>query len=999
MKKKTNKTKKGTNLPKFAWGGKAFSYETPQETEARLAKQAILNLVDYENDPTSKMLEGIGGALAGTGLNMIAGGIGKAGGFSSLLGKNGNTSKIGGILDGVLGTGKDNNGSGLIGNLGGLLGLGTNGIGGAIGYGIGAGVNKIGNLLETTNSEKQTNRTNEELSSTLKALQSGGTKKTKDLMMDDKLKYLYNPNWNFNLQSNNSNTILDNNNSNSGIGLKTKDLMANDRYKKYYIPGLTFDVGGEVPIEAEHGEIVQEPTGEMYELDGATHEQGGIPLEVPGGTEIFSDRLIGADGNTMAQRKKNRENRLAKIQKELNKFPDDASLKKTLRRVQKQNAFEEQLDMQLMQQAQQAKMLAQQEAQLAQQQQAQAGQIGQEGSPEEMGLMQGLEQGFDPSMMQGGGEMPVEGEVPQDVPGEGVEEEIPQEEFAVGGRVSRGPVLPTYALKNLNDIINSGKNVNTALNGGLPNNGNPDEYLNESDPDSVVYTEDDHNKGYKEIKEVVINVPKKGKQPTSIYIPKMGLSFPANNNGGNVSQDYNQKFLDSNISGDTIPSVNLGNSESGNSTNSRTNNNLKFNFEHPFKGMTLGDAIGMYANHKAPQELMRNTIDQYRYTPEEINHFKNYGREALKTLRGQAGLIDTQHDLASQNLQLSRNAMNNLNNNSARGINTLRALNMASNAQTDAQQRELDMARASQMLSLGSQIAQQQNAIDQMVMKGDEERANRNLQNQDNYFTNMAKNISTKYQSLAKNAEALNEIKKRNAQEKLIGRLYRDFEGDKDGNIKAKYYAKKEDPKTEMYELDRTGKDPKKPEAKTEFDTFKFDREGRIAPEEIKKIEETPVMWKNRVNPKTGKAFESAQEFAEQVEFYNKNKDILPPYDEYLGQEISSEYKKYYNPKKKNKFASLDEYERFKSPESYYKDKIREWRTITDAAKKLGNVNPRHMDTLERIINLDEAGIGKSLDLSNKEDVKLLQKLAGVTADGVIGKKTLAALSNLISGK
>ena len=117
--------------------------------------------------------------------------------------------------------------------------------------------------------------------------------------------------------------------------------------------------------------------------------------------------------------------------------------------------------------------------------------------------------------------------------------------------------------------------------------------------------------------------------------------------------------------------------------------------------------------------------------------------------------------------------------------------------------------------------------------------------------------------------------------------MYRDFEGDKDGNIKAKYYAKKEDPKTEMYELDRTGKDPKKPEAKTEFDTFKFDREGRIAPEEIKKIEETPVMWRNRVNPKTGKAFESAQEFAEQVEFYNKNKDILPSYDEYLGQEVS----------------------------------------------------------------------------------------------------------------
>lgn len=977
-KTKTKNNKKNANLPKFAWGGTAFSYESPQETQARLAKQAILNLVDYENDPTSKFLDGLGGALAGTGLSMIGAGIGKAGGLSSILGKNGGTSKVGGILDGILGTGSDSSGGGLLGNVSGLLGGGGNGIGGAIGQGIGAGVGLLGNVL----GDGQKKQANSELKQTLNALQSGGSKKTSDLMQEDRNKYLYNPNWNFD----SANSILNSTSaSNPGIGLKTKDLMANDRYKKFYIPNLTFDVGGEVPIEAEHGEIVQEPTGEMYELDGATHEEGGIPLEVPGGTEIFSDRLIGADGNTMAQRKKNRENRLAKIQKELNKFPDDASLKKTLRRVQKQNAFEEQLDMQLMQQAQQAKMLAQQEAQLAQQQQAQAqgGQMGAEGSPEEMGLMQGLEQGFDPSMMQGSGEMPVEGEVPQDVPGEG-SEEIPQEEFAVGGRVNRPgniPGLPAYLLKDLPGMIEQARG-NTPL-------------VYSGNPDDVVYNEDDHNKGEKTIQEVVITKKKKpGFDP--VYVGKPQLSITGQNN---LMNSINANSLATGPKENTTPVAPLPNRQDENSTSTNTSGNSEFNFEHPFKGMTLGDAIGMYANHKAPQELMKNTIDQYRYTPEEINHFKNYGREALKTLRGQVGLIDAQHDLASQNLQLSRNAMNNLNNNSARGINTLRALNMASNAQTDAQQRELDMSRASQILSLGSQIAQQQNAIDQMVMKGDEERANRNLQNQDNYFTNMAKNISTKYQSLAKNAEALNEIKKRNAQEKLIGRLYNDFAADQNGNLKAKNYAKKEDPKVDRYELDMSSKDPDAPRTKTEFDTFKFDREGRIAPEEIKKIEKTPVMWKHRINPKTGKAFESAQEFAEQLEFYNKNKDILPSYDEYLGQEVSTEYKKYYNPKTGNKFASMDEYERFKSPESYYKDKIREWRTISDATKKLGNLDPVVMDRLERIINLDEAGVGRSLDLSKKEDVKLLQKLAGVNADGVIGKKTLAALDKLLNGK
>ena len=183
-KTKTKNNKKNANLPKFAWGGTAFSYESPQETQARLAKQAILNLADYENDPTSKFLDGLGGALAGTGLSMIGAGIGKAGGLSSILGKNGGTSKVGGILDGILGTGSDSSGGGLLGSVNGLFGGGGNGIGGAIGQGIGAGVGLLGNVL----GDGQKKKVNSELKQTLNALQSGGSKKTSDLMQEDRNK-------------------------------------------------------------------------------------------------------------------------------------------------------------------------------------------------------------------------------------------------------------------------------------------------------------------------------------------------------------------------------------------------------------------------------------------------------------------------------------------------------------------------------------------------------------------------------------------------------------------------------------------------------------------------------------------------------------------------------------------------------------------------------------------------------------------------------------------
>ena len=83
-----------------------------------------------------------------------------------------------------------------------------------------------------------------------------------------------------------------------------------------------------VPINAEGGEVVETPGGQPQELQGASHSQGGINMIVPNGTEIYSDRLVGADGKTMADRKKSRENQINKIQKLLQKNPNDEALKR-----------------------------------------------------------------------------------------------------------------------------------------------------------------------------------------------------------------------------------------------------------------------------------------------------------------------------------------------------------------------------------------------------------------------------------------------------------------------------------------------------------------------------------------------------------------------------------------------------------------------------------------------------------------------------------------------
>ena len=103
--------------------------------------------------------------------------------------------------------------------------------------------------------------------------------------------------------------------------------------------------GGDVPIEAEGEEIIQEPNGNMYELEGASHENGGIDLNVPQGSQIYSKRVKGVDGKTMADRKAYREKQLAKLEKLVSLNPNDKILKRTLEKTKADFAKQEADDM------------------------------------------------------------------------------------------------------------------------------------------------------------------------------------------------------------------------------------------------------------------------------------------------------------------------------------------------------------------------------------------------------------------------------------------------------------------------------------------------------------------------------------------------------------------------------------------------------------------------------------------------------------------------------
>ena len=118
--------------------------------------------------------------------------------------------------------------------------------------------------------------------------------------------------------------------------------------------------GGKVPVEIEGQEVVETPQGQLFKVQGPSHEKGGIDMSLPEGTDVYSKR-IQIDGKSMADRKLTREKNEKKWKKR-SKY--DSIAKNTLNRVKAKNQIEEMLDMSIMQAAFNAKNDGGQERQI-----------------------------------------------------------------------------------------------------------------------------------------------------------------------------------------------------------------------------------------------------------------------------------------------------------------------------------------------------------------------------------------------------------------------------------------------------------------------------------------------------------------------------------------------------------------------------------------------------------------------------------------------------------
>lgn len=426
-----------------------------------------------------------------------------------------------------------------------------------------------------------------------------------------------------------------------------------------------FAFGGQVPSEIEGEEAVELPNGQVFEAQGPSHEQGGINMMLPGGSEVFSKR-IKIDGVSIADRKKKREKKEFTLDELLKANKTDNLVKNSLKRTKENNAKEESLDSNI-----------------------------------------------------------------QKVVGSVLNP--PAEKFAYGG--------PTPSGNPLIDMIMQGMN-------GLQDN----QYGGWGEPESKTL----------DIQEVVITPNLK---PNKIKPAGVIMNNPTINN--------NPKLLTSTV----------------NNTNPVTNKETdkSFNWSNLFDNFDVGDvgnALALTGDVYSAFAPMQNTLKNRAGDTPNINAYKDYGRDGLKALDESRQYIDMMKNEALSDLELSRNGTINRNNNSARGINTLRALNLATDSMFNNSKSDIYNNTNAQMMQLLGQKAQMENQQDQMVMRGEETRDLADRMDRDNFFSQMAEDIATKGKGIQTLGKDINEIK----QNDVIMNLFKNISPngittDKNGNI------------------------------------------------------------------------------------------------------------------------------------------------------------------------------------------------------------------------
>jgi len=115
--------------------------------------------------------------------------------------------------------------------------------------------------------------------------------------------------------------------------------------------GKKYAYGGKTQMNVEGNEVVDDPTVGSVEMEGNSHDKGGIDVDVDPGTDVYSDKVLDEKGKSMAQRKKAREKARKSIVDMLEQDSLDAPRRNAYKRKISQLEEEEKRDLDTQEQA------------------------------------------------------------------------------------------------------------------------------------------------------------------------------------------------------------------------------------------------------------------------------------------------------------------------------------------------------------------------------------------------------------------------------------------------------------------------------------------------------------------------------------------------------------------------------------------------------------------------------------------------------------------------
>ena len=187
----------------------------------------------------------------------------------------------------------------------------------------------------------------------------------------------------------------------------------------------------------------------------------------------------------------------------------------------------------------------------------------------------------------------------------------------------------------------------------------------------------------------------------------------------------------------------------------------------PTGGDLLGIVGNLYQGFK-PRQLTRQNRSLDVKNP---NFYENYGKRGLKTIQAAKDTISGITDQNLKDLALQVNSTLKRGRNSARGVNTMRALDLGTFAGANSARGNIYSNEMAQLASLLGQEAQMQNYQDQIVMGGEQTAFDNDTADRDNYFSQLAKDEVAVGQALSHTGKSINSIQKREIDENLINSL------------------------------------------------------------------------------------------------------------------------------------------------------------------------------------------------------------------------------------